>query len=1092
MNVLALILVEIPLRAFEQVSRIALLENGLPPENWREWIKIIPSPEDLVEKGIELTELQDHSLNGYARTSTPNGTSCTLESILISLAADVARKKETVEVVEEVKASLRQKKQQRNGKGKADRNQKPKHPGTVTSMKTSSTASTRTASPETVTLMKNSSTVNPTGRSTANSMPHSNSSTVSAGWIWTLLTLLTALTLSTFITTTRADDVKRYSIEKREYDPRAAPFINFTVYDCTQSLDNLYSGIDLGKIEECKDIHHDYMEPTNDTEITLVQANVPSLIDVYRCRLVIDKRLEMYGMHGHIWKVVDYIVGKKLYIDRDTCMALVQYRKFICPTEVCVGRPSHQVEVPPNVTKVIQWHTRGSWDKDSVQPESFVPEGSTETVWAVETATLKITLDHLVGEVDFSNDVLTVPSIGKRLDHDLTFAPLTEHGLIAWRKAKYRCNDTLSRIAVNNATIYKLKPEKQPPGADHELSGAMVIIKDEDEDRTSGVVIKSGYHHCLQQCHKTNVKDVLACVGKVAGIDDLTERPATSTTRINMQTMATVLYATNRLDRYELSQRMHASMCQLDRRTISQDFASILNARNPYALHGLELAKTGRAVNKTQAITLRGIVGYIHNCTSLEARLVQVSNCTQQIPCEITDRETGRPRLAFADPVNFHLLDYPEIVPCTPGLPMQYRIDDVYYCHNPEHMACPAGTKPTVIQPSVGSGAGGILQGDLNGMTGTTITANEEEIIRGIHRVNEHGDVVVSNVVRDVMANTMGVNGGEPEGIHFGMPLSKVDLEVLTGSVAGQMFFLFRIFGKIYLHCFGFMIVLSIIQYIFNSLYRLYFVWKHNDKRIGLYLFKALFAVLFSSAILPLLIFGAVGKAVKERMDQDREKIVPDVDYAIYQERVKFTERQIESMREFMISNFKGDRDSEEFKALKRTLYPSKELSLMKKRQEQEDGGVFKVVTDLLEGRDHGSPVRDDAPSAPTESAATGDQETNVLRLMNLAQEAGARDVCQEFMEQSSFPDRDDVDEEFDRGKQLALTELIKRQKTELRKLEDLLDKRIEEEESTAGESQKDTKRDISEYQGKILQIKAFIGQLEGNLIKLVNKEQIR
>ena len=231
------------------------------------------------------------------------------------------------------------------------------------------------------------------------------------------MTLLTALTLSAFITTTRAQDQPpQFSIEKREYDPRAAPLINFTVYDCTQSADNLYSGIDLGKIDECKDIHHDYMEPTNDTEITLVQGNVPSMIDVYRCKLVINKRLEMYGMYGHLWKVVDYIVGKKLYIDRDTCMALVKYRKFICPTEVCIGRPSHLVEVPPNVTKVLRWQTRGSWDGDDAYPESFVPEGSTETVSAIETATLEITLDQFVGEVDFSNDAIVRSLCNQRQD----------------------------------------------------------------------------------------------------------------------------------------------------------------------------------------------------------------------------------------------------------------------------------------------------------------------------------------------------------------------------------------------------------------------------------------------------------------------------------------------------------------------------------------------------------------------------------------------------------------------------------------------------------------------------------------------------
>ena len=85
----------------------------------------------------------------------------------------------------------------------------------------------------------------------------------------------------------------------------------------------------------------------------------------------------------------------------------------------------------------------------------------------------------------------------------------------------------------------------------------------------------------------------------------------------------------------------------------------------------MQLAQSGKAVNNTQAITRRGIIGYLHNCTAKAARLVQVNNCTQQIPCEVEDSVTGKPRLAFADPVNFHLLDYPTVIKCTPGLLVQ-------------------------------------------------------------------------------------------------------------------------------------------------------------------------------------------------------------------------------------------------------------------------------------------------------------------------------------------------------------------------------------------------------------------------------------
>ena len=968
-KIVTLIVLEVPLRTLEQMGRITLrLEEspftsaddiltrigGLP-----RWTTIRSGSQVDLEGGeLELHDMKG-SLKNSAAASHPDGTSYK-QDLTQQPNVNVGKRRgdNTPEIKEEVK----------------------KTPAT-SRLETATEAETE---PQTSTSPRST-----TGTNSSTTSRHSSPSRAQSctGSRWKISTLA-LLFLTVMSSSTRADVKTEYSLEKREYNPRSMPNITFTVYDCTRSPDNVYSGIDLGQIDECKDIRHDYEEPTHDTEITLIQSNVPQLVKVARCKLTISKNLAFSGMHGHIYRTTDYVVDKSLYVDRETCFTLVKYRTFTCPTEVCRGRPSHQFKVPLNKTKVVTWYTYGGYDEDSWPiPETFVPEGQTQPVYAIETATLKVTLDEYIGEVDFSNDVLTVPALNKRMDHDLTFSPQDDNGLLVWRKAKYRCNETLSKISTNNATIYKLKKDRLAPGADHELSGAMVIIQNKEEDHSSGIVIQPGYHGCLGQCHRTNVKDLVACVGTVNGVDDISTRPATSATRINMQAMATLLYMTNRLDMYELSERMHASMCELDRRTIAQDYASILNSRNPYALHGMELAKSGKAVNRTQAITIRGIVGYLHNCTAQVARLVQVSNCTQQIPCEIIDHVTGKPRLAFADPVNFHLLDYPSVIKCTPGLPVQYRINDVYYCHGPEHRSCPSGTSPTVIRPSVGSGAGGILNGDIDGMTGLTITPEQLETIREVHENNEHGDVVLTNVVQNVMANTMNLRGGEPEGIHLGMPLTKLDIDFLTGTVAGQMFFLFRIFGQFYLHVFGIMILLSLAQYIFNSCYRIYYVWIHNEKRIGWYLLKAFLAVLFSSAVLPGLILVAVTKAVRERLDEDKKNVIADPDYTVYRERVAFNERSLDSLRDFILQQHKGDK-GEAYQRLTQAVYPAEQLAQLRLREQRarECEGSPDGIIEEFSNRN---------PGGNLEENWVGDKTPGVLEAVN---EAGDRDICQEFV----------------------------------------------------------------------------------------------
>ena len=87
-------------------------------------------------------------------------------------------------------------------------------------------------------------------------------------------------------------------------------------------------------------------------------------------------------------------------------------------------------------------------------------------------------------------------------------------------------------------------------------------------------------------------------------------------------------------------------------------------------------------------------------------------------------------------------------------------------------------------------------------------------------------------------------------------------------------------------------------------------------------LLKALFAVLFSSAVLPGLILVAVGRAVKERQDEDRQNLISDPDYASYKDRVAFTERSLDHIRAYMIEQFQGDRDSEEYQRLTQSFTP--------------------------------------------------------------------------------------------------------------------------------------------------------------------------
>ena len=237
---------------------MTLLPGGSPLESadamkWAgipSWEGIPVPPQE--EEDIELTELRGRSWRSSAMTSMPNGKDSTPESTLRLLANAIGSgDRSTLEVVEEVRPNPLKNKRE--------------HIITSKTTKTSSSKVSTKPSTECPTSCK------------------------SVGWQLTPATALTALTLLAaiflaMIGMTNAQTEGKYSLEKRQYDPMSMPNITFTLYDCTQSPDNVYAGIDLGQIDECKDLRHDYEGPSNDTEITLVQANVPSLTKVARCK----------------------------------------------------------------------------------------------------------------------------------------------------------------------------------------------------------------------------------------------------------------------------------------------------------------------------------------------------------------------------------------------------------------------------------------------------------------------------------------------------------------------------------------------------------------------------------------------------------------------------------------------------------------------------------------------------------------------------------------------------------------------------------------------------------------------------------------
>ena len=778
-----------------------------------------------------------------------------------------------------------------------------------------------------------------------------------------IIMVLTILTLTYSLAAATSDS--KDSVNSITYDPEDFPGVNLTVYDCRTPANGTYHAIDAVETGTCSsaEIEEDFQEPEV-VKIHQFQVNTPVAVKVARCQLLLSKTIKWHGWDHGIYHMRNTANNVNIYLSRDTCLTAINGdRTITCPSSLCGGRPSHPIVVPENHTEYATWETRGSYNKLSADTESFRPnifgqDGNVkeagETVYGIETATLAITLEWVNGYVDFDSNTLSIPKLDTRADYSLTWVHHAKYGMLAWNRMDYSCKSSIGHIATVNATVRKVKEDRRK--GENEYAGAMVIVEDHEEGRASGMLLTDERHPCIttHNCLRSNVKSLVACIGdeEVSGVDPIESKPKAQVLRMELAAGLTYVAFTEKVERAELARQIWAIMCLTWETLAHYARVALLDSSNRYSLRGLEIGNSGPP-NMTQQSLVRGSMVYLSNCTGIQATLAVINVCSQQIPIMIGENVTNyEPGLYFADAITKQIVTLPSIIKCDDTLPVQYKIGQQWHCHSPKHRLCPQEVVPSKLTPNIGRGRGLTLENVQE--VHLPLTPKQQKKHHDISDEQGMGPVIMDNVVRTVLDNskhrTPTGPGGLGTSIHLGMPLTKEDVGNLTDLVAGKMFILFRVLGQFYLNIFGFMVVLSLCQYVFNSACRLYYTLKHNDYKFGWYLLRAFFAVLFSSAVLPARILKEAVTTVRKQLDEDKEEFLPDPDYAAWRDRLKHQEGQLERIRCFLLA--RGD-DDEELQQILYTnkelewstkrkgerLYPQKELNDCKKKQEAADKG---------------------------------------------------------------------------------------------------------------------------------------------------------
>ena len=716
----------------------------------------------------------------------------------------------------------------------------------------------------------------------------------------------------------------KYDLKKREYDPMLATGINFTAFDCETPASN-WSALDIKDIAPCKSAETDYEDVENIT-VSLIQTNVPRSITVIRCRLKLTRTVETFGMHSHGF-------GKK-FIEQDDktiwaqpafCRRMYKARQFNCPTQLCGGMPSGLIHFPKDgVESLKQWESIGSFDEAGNAKTREIKLKSGRIVWGVQTSVLKVMVSNYTALLEMPERVVEIEPLHLRLKYDSGSHFDEERGILTWDTPAITCHERSAVIAKDaTASIRRLKPEHRRKGKEHANVGAILIIEDPEENRATGMVISENKDYCSMGCHETNIESLNVCIGSdVSNMDKLVERPANRITRLNMQSQGSYLALNSQLGLYDLHYKMQTSICRLETRAIKQDFASILNVNNMYALEGMRTTDPERPLDKVFDVIVRGAVAYFSQCREEMVEVIEVENCTQQIPVRRANGE-----LYFVDPINLKMVKFPNIKECIAGLPVQYKINGKRYCHDPRHRRCAEGTHPTMIQPASGGKARGIKVEDLPSLGDQLISPRQMEQIRELKKVHSLNHIVMDQVSHNAATATWAEDSRMGGILDIAMPLSKEDVQRLTDMVAGNMFFLFKWLGQIYLHLFGLMIVFNVAKHLFECGYRMYYIYKAFGP--GFWLLKAFGATIFSVSMLPKTILEEVARGTTQSLTNWREEVVPPPDYEQYQARVAQQEEQIKNIRNALldfIQNPNNKKDQKEIDALVSTLYPSHEL----------------------------------------------------------------------------------------------------------------------------------------------------------------------
>ncbi len=550
--------------------------------------------------------------------------------------------------------------------------------------------------------------------------------------------------------------------------------------------------LEPGKCAAAKELYHS--EET--VRVQVLQTDTSSAIEVGQCRVKALRRVTRCGFTGITYGGKWSAFHESVRVSPEACAKALKTGWLDVEGE--------QINITLGAEIGHTWFSRGNVLPDGgceVVP-GFTSRKGEDFYKSYEEVGALIYVRKTVGLLDPVTNMMGLPGeveagyfAGNAYDED--------QGTLTWEVARRECAASLSQLYLGPAPMQrKITTRGTDPNEE-----ALVLIEPDDNNpynhyQFAGFQLREATNLCGTHCYRTQEGKLAVCLFRehdnpLPGVSFKTEADQT---RLLFATQASYLhFDTNRRTENRF-RAVQADICNSERKTLQGRLHRIAAESDPYALQdifgpGHDLLRAGAAV-------------YLTKCPTVDVVRVRHTNCSQEVPVKLANDSNAEGATYFMDPISRILRDRPTIIPCSPVTPVRWFLDGIWVCDYGTHSSpCAAPLDlPTNTTP---------FQAEdwTRGLGGSIYSPEQQHQHRLFQQALHARRPVAAQVAFTAVTN-------DDQGTLPGVLIDAKSVDMLTDQLGLRLLPFFRVLGDWWSSLTGLFLLICILKYLINSIFR--------------------------------------------------------------------------------------------------------------------------------------------------------------------------------------------------------------------------------------------------------------------------------